>query len=143
MCQCRILRNLYAKIQAKKICSLSRVFSLMALEQQKQNDYDLPYDISVMFCLVVWVFYSRRLNRIFILQEGALRIIYRDYDSSVRDLLIYSCQPSVTLLYPMKMLEKLWFSNVFRGYSNGPLAKMGSPVKLTQINTFMLHFYIP
>ena len=33
--------------------------------------------------------------------------------------------PTVPFLYPLKMLENLWFSDIFTGYRNGTLGQNG------------------
>ena len=73
---------------SQKISALARISSLMRFEQRKRivNSFITSH---FSYCPMVWMFHSRRLNnRISDIYEKALRIIYQDYNSSFKELLI-------------------------------------------------------
>ena len=51
------------------------------------------------------------------------------YPIQKKNVFFVSCnnpfQPNISFLYPLKTSENLWFSDVFRGYRNGILARKG------------------
>ena len=75
------------KTASQKIKSLSRLASSMNFEQRRliMNSFVICH---FPYCPVVWMFHSRKLNaRINRLHERALRVVYRDFDSSFEELL--------------------------------------------------------
>ena len=75
------------KKASKKINALSRLASSMNFEQRRfiMNSFVICH---FPYCPVVWMFHSRKLNaRINRLHGRALRIVYRDFDSSFKELL--------------------------------------------------------
>ena len=59
----------------------------MKFKQRKQI-VDLFMTSNFYYCPLVWIFHSRRVNnRINLIQEKAVRIIYKDNNSSFEELL--------------------------------------------------------
>ena len=77
-----------SKKAGQKLNALSRIASCMTFDQRRLilNSFitsDSPY------CPIVWKFHSRKLNeRINHIHERALRIVYKDFNSSFEELLI-------------------------------------------------------
>ena len=77
-----------SKKAGQKLNALSRIASCMTFDQRRLilNSFitsDSPY------CPIVWMFHSRKLNeRINHIHERALRIVYKDFNSSFEELLI-------------------------------------------------------
>ena len=75
------------KKASQKFIALARILSLMRFEQRKQI-VDLFMTSNFYYCPLVWIFHSRRVNnRINLIQEKAVRIIYKDNNSSFEELL--------------------------------------------------------
>ena len=75
------------KKASQKINALSRLASSMNFEQRRliMSSFVIFHS---SYCPVVWMFHSRKLNtRINRLHERALRVVYRDFDSSFEELL--------------------------------------------------------
>ena len=75
------------KKASQKINVLSRLASSMNFEQRRliMNSFVICH---FSYCPVVWMFHSRKLNaRINRLHERALRVVYKDFDSSFEELL--------------------------------------------------------
>ena len=73
---------------SQKLNALARLAHYMSFEQRKliMNSFITS---QFSYCPLVWMFHSRRLNhRINRIQERALRIVYRDYNSSFTELLL-------------------------------------------------------
>ena len=76
------------KKASQKLNALSRIASCVKFDQRRLilNSIITSH---FSYCLVVWMFHSRKLNgRINHIHERALRIIYKDYNSSFQELLI-------------------------------------------------------
>ena len=87
----------------QKINALSRLASSMNFEQRRliMNSFVICH---FSYCPVVWMFHSRKLNaRINRVHERALRVVYRDFDSSFEELL---SRDSSTTLH-QRNLQKL------------------------------------
>ena len=72
---------------SQKLHALSRVSQFMSLDRRKElmNAFILS---QFGYCALVWMFHSRKLNhRINTLHERALRIVYRDNESTFDTLL--------------------------------------------------------
>ena len=88
---------------SQKINALSRFASSMNFEQRRliMNSFVICH---FSYCPVVWMFHSRKLNaRINRVHERALRVVYRDFDSSFQELL---SRDSSTTLH-QRNLQKL------------------------------------
>ena len=75
------------KKASQKINALSRLASSINFEQRRliMNSFVICH---FSYCPVVWMFHSRKLNVcINRLHERALRVVYRDFDSSFEELL--------------------------------------------------------
>ena len=107
----KVDNNLKFKEHIKSLCkkasqkfnALSRLASSMNFEQRSliMNSFAICH---FSYCPVVWMFHSRKLNaRINRLHEKALRVVYRDFDSSFKELL--RRESSTTL--PQRNLQKL------------------------------------
>ena len=73
---------------SQKLNALAGLAHYMSFEQRKliMNSFITS---QFSYCPLVWMFHSRRLNhRINGIQERALRIVYRDYNSSFTELLL-------------------------------------------------------
>ena len=74
-------------LASQKLHALSRISNYMIFEQRRiiMNSFILS---QFGYCVLVWMFHSRRLNnRINKIHERSLRIVYRDDKSSFADLL--------------------------------------------------------
>ena len=72
----------------QKLNALSRIASCMTFDQRRLilNTFITPH---FSYCPRVWMFHSRKLNeRINRIHERALRIVYKDFNSSFQELLI-------------------------------------------------------
>ena len=75
------------KKASQKINALPRLASSMSFEQRRliMNSFVI---VHFSYCLVLWTFHSRKLNaRINRLHERALRVVYKNFDSSFEELL--------------------------------------------------------
>ena len=91
------------KKASQNINALSRLASSMNFEQRRliMNSFVICH---FSYCPVVWMFHSRKLNaRINRVHERALRVVYRDFDSSFEELL---SRDSSTTLH-QRNLQKL------------------------------------
>ena len=71
----------------QKLNALSRIASCMTFNQRRliTNCFITSH---FSYCLIVWMFHSRKLNeRINHIHERALRIVYKDFNSSFQELL--------------------------------------------------------
>ena len=76
------------KKASQKLNALSRIASCMTFDQRRLilNSFITSH---FSYCLIVWMFHSRKLNeRIDHIHERALRIFYKDFNSSFQELLI-------------------------------------------------------
>ena len=76
------------KKASQKLNALSRIASCMTFDQRRLilNSFITSH---FSYCLIVWMFHSRKLNeRISHIHERALRIVYKDFNSSFQELLI-------------------------------------------------------
>ena len=76
------------KKASQKLNALSRIASCMTLDQRRLilNSYITSH---FSYCPIVWMFHSKNLNeRINHIHERALRIVYKDFNSSFQELLI-------------------------------------------------------
>ena len=111
-----------SKKAGQKLNALSRIASCMTFDQRRLilNSFitsDSPY------CPIVWMFHSRKLNeRINHIHERALRIVYKDFNSSFEELLIEdnslnihhrSLQKLVTEIFKVKNSLSPELMNVF------------------------------
>ena len=70
----------------QKVSAVARISPLMRFEQRKPI-VNLLMTSHFSYCILVWMFHSRRLNnRIDHIHERALRIIYQAYKSSFKEL---------------------------------------------------------
>ena len=79
--------SLYKKA-SQKLIALSRIASCVAFDQRRLilNSFITSH---FSYCAIVWIFHSRKLNeRINHIHERALRIVYKDFNSSFQELLI-------------------------------------------------------
>ena len=79
--------SLYKKA-SQKLIALSRIASCVAFDQRRLilNSFITSH---FSYCPIVWMFHSRKLNeRINHIHERALRIVYKDFNSSFQELLI-------------------------------------------------------
>ena len=93
----------FCKKASQKNNALSRFASSMSFVQIRliTNSFVICH---FLYCPVVWMFHSRKLNaRINRLHERALRVVYRDFDSSFEELLT---RDSSTTLH-QRILQKL------------------------------------
>ena len=75
------------KKASQKVSAVARISSLMRFEQRKRI-VNLFITSHFSHYPLVWMFHSRRLNnRIDHIHERTLKIIYQDYNSSVKELL--------------------------------------------------------
>ena len=75
------------KKAGRKLSVLSRLSNLMSFQQRRLL---LKSFVEAQFgyCPLVWMFHGREINRkINHIHERSLRIVYRDYNSSFKDLL--------------------------------------------------------
>ena len=75
------------KKAGRKLSALSRLSNLMSFQQRRLL---LKSFVEAQFgyCPLVWMFHGREINRkINHIHERSLRIVYRDYNSSFKDLL--------------------------------------------------------
>ena len=81
------VRSLYMKA-SRKLSALTRVVKFMNLQQRRT--LMKAFVVSQFnYCPLLWMFHSRTLNnRINNLHERALRIVYKDDDSSFKELLV-------------------------------------------------------
>ena len=76
------------KRASQKLNALSRIASCMTFDQRRLilNSFITSH---FSYCAIVWMFHSRKLNeRINHIHERALRIVYKDFNSSFQELLI-------------------------------------------------------
>ena len=76
------------KKASQKVNALSRIASYMTFDQRRLilNSFITSH---FSYCAIVWMFHSRKLNeRINHIHERALRIVYKDFNSSFQELLI-------------------------------------------------------
>ena len=76
------------KKASQKLNALSRIASCMTFDQRRLilNSFITSH---FSYCPIVWMFHSRKLNeRINHIHERALRIVYKDFNSSFQELLI-------------------------------------------------------
>ena len=76
------------KKASQKLNALSRIASCMTFDQRRLilNSFITSH---FSYCAIVWMFHSRKLNeRINHIHERALRIVYKDFNSSFQELLI-------------------------------------------------------
>ena len=76
------------KKTSQKLNALSRIASCMTFDQRRLilNSFITSH---FSYCPIVWMFHSRKLNeRINHIHERALRIVYKDFNSSFQELLI-------------------------------------------------------
>ena len=72
---------------SQKLNALARIFSYMNINQRKRIMRAF-INFQFGYCPLIWFFCSRKINnRINIIQERALRIVYRDYVSTFAQLL--------------------------------------------------------
>ena len=72
---------------SQKVSAVARISSLMRFEQRKRI-FNLFVTSLFSYCPLVQMFYSRRLNnRIDHIHERALKIIYQDYISLLKNFL--------------------------------------------------------
>ena len=75
------------KKASQKLNTLSRIASCMKFDQRRLilNSFITS---NFSYCPIVWMFHSRKLNeRINHIHERALRIVYKDFNSSFQELL--------------------------------------------------------
>ena len=76
------------KKASQKLIALSQIASCMTFDQRKLilNSFITSH---FSYCPIVWMFHSRKLNeRINHIHEKALRIVYKNFNSSFQELLI-------------------------------------------------------
>ena len=76
------------KKASQKLNALSRISCCMTFDQRRLilNSFIKSH---FSYCPIVWMFHSRKLNeRINHIHEKALRIVYKDFNSSFQELLI-------------------------------------------------------
>ena len=77
----------FCKKASQKLNALSRIASRMTFDQRRMILN--PFMTYFSYCPIVWMFHSRKLNeRINHIHERALRIVYKDFNSSFQKLLI-------------------------------------------------------
>ena len=77
-----------SKEAGQKLNALSRIASCMTFDQRRLILKSFITSDS-LYCPIVWMFHSRKLNeRINHIHERALKIVYKDFNSSFEELLI-------------------------------------------------------
>ena len=77
-----------SKKAGQKLNALSRIASCMTFDQRRLILKSFITSDS-LYCPIVWMFHSRKLNeRINHIHERALKIVYKDFNSSFEELLI-------------------------------------------------------
>ena len=75
------------KNAGSKLSVLSRLSNLISFQQRRLLMKSLV-KVQFEYCPLVWIFHGRKVNRkINQMHERLLRIVYRDYSSSFKDLL--------------------------------------------------------
>ena len=101
------VQNLCKKA-SQKVNALTRISSLMNFEQRKLilNSFITSH---FSYCPIVWMFHSRKLNnRINSIHERALRLIYQDYTSSFKELLLKDSSLTIHQRNLQKLVTELF-----------------------------------
>ena len=96
------------KKAGQKINALSRLASSMNFKQRRliNNSFVICH---FSYCPVAWMFYSWKLNaRIKRLHERALRVVYRDFDSSFQVLLRRDSSTTLHQRYLQNLMTEIF-----------------------------------